>query len=105
LGTYSPGQSTTEGLPGEKLGTKIKDMSWKITCKQAVDYISKKEEGKLSIGQRFQLWQHLFICRFCRLFLKQNKLIKKAFQQKKDNEVSLSTEEKQKMADSILSGK
>lgn len=46
-----------------------------ITCKQAVDYISKREEGRLSSAQRFRLWQHLAICRFCRLFNRQNALL------------------------------
>lgn len=50
-------------------------MSSKISCKQAVDYISKKEEGKLSAAQRFRLWQHLAGCSLCRRFSAQNKLI------------------------------
>lgn len=45
-----------------------------ITCKKAVDLISKKEEGRLSAWQRFQLWKHLTVCSLCRNFLKQNKL-------------------------------
>ena len=44
-----------------------------ITCKEAVDFISKKEEGKLSFRQRLQLRYHLFVCSLCRLFYKQNK--------------------------------
>jgi predicted anti-sigma-YlaC factor YlaD len=51
----------------------------KITCKKAVDLISKKEEGKLSAFQRFQLWRHLAECSLCRKFSAQNKLIAKAF--------------------------
>ncbi len=50
-----------------------------ITCKQAVDYISKKEEGKLSINQRLQLWKHLSICSLCKTFSRQNKLITSFF--------------------------
>lgn len=53
-----------------------------ITCKQAVDYISKKEEGKLSASQRFKLWQHLAICRFCRAFNRQNRLLVSIFKQR-----------------------
>lgn len=44
-----------------------------ITCKQAVDYISKKEEGKLSAWQRVRLWRHLAVCNLCSLFSAQNK--------------------------------
>ncbi len=50
-----------------------------ISCKQVVDYISKKEEGKLSASQRFALWQHFAICRFCRAFNRQNKLLASIF--------------------------
>ena len=55
-----------------------------ISCKQAVDCISKKEEGKLSGNQRFQLWQHLAICKFCRSFSKQNKLLTSIFKKRPD---------------------
>jgi predicted anti-sigma-YlaC factor YlaD len=54
-------------------------MNTKITCKKAVDLISKKEEGRLSAFQRFQLWRHLAECSLCRRFSAQNKLIAKAF--------------------------
>ena len=53
-----------------------------ISCKQAVDFISKREEGKLSASQRFALWQHLAICRFCRAFNKQNKLLASIFKRR-----------------------
>jgi hypothetical protein len=46
-----------------------------ISCKQATDFISRKEEGKLSLRQRWQLWQHLAICSFCKLFYKQNRIV------------------------------
>lgn len=46
-----------------------------ITCKQATKYISMMEERKLTARQRFGLWLHLGICGFCKLFMKQNKII------------------------------
>ncbi len=46
-----------------------------ITCKQATKFISQKEEGKLSIRQRYQLWMHLAVCIFCKMFHKQNEII------------------------------
>ena len=46
-----------------------------ISCKTAVDYISKKEEGKLSFIQKYYLYRHLAICYVCKRFEKQNKLI------------------------------
>jgi hypothetical protein len=52
-----------------------------ITCKQATEYILKKEEGRLTLRQRYHLWRHLAVCTFCRLFQKQNKLINASFRQ------------------------
>jgi hypothetical protein len=46
-----------------------------ITCSDATLYVSKREEGKLSSKVRFKLFLHLLICKFCRLFAKQNKLV------------------------------
>ncbi|GAA4335249.1 hypothetical protein GCM10023184_29900 [Flaviaesturariibacter amylovorans] len=50
-------------------------MASKITCAEAVDYISRREEGKLTRGQRFRLWRHLAACSLCRIFSAQNKLL------------------------------
>lgn len=46
-----------------------------ITCKQATDFISKKEEGKLTLKQRYQLRLHTMLCILCRLFYRQNKVM------------------------------
>ncbi len=53
-----------------------------ITCKQAVDYISKKEEAKLTLRQSVQLKYHLAICRFCKSFERQNKLLASVFKRR-----------------------
>lgn len=50
-------------------------MKLHITCKEATDRISRKEEGRLSMVQRVQLWLHLATCSLCRLFNKQNRII------------------------------
>ena len=44
-----------------------------ISCKEAVDYVSKNEEGKLTFRQKLQLWRHTAVCSLCKLFFKQNK--------------------------------
>jgi len=49
-----------------------------ISCKEATRFISEREEGKLTFHQRWQLWQHLAICTFCRLFNNQNKVLIKS---------------------------
>ena len=70
-------------------------MGLHISCKQATTYIVKKEEGKISLYNRLQLWLHLGICGLCKLFMKQNKLINQSAGEL-DNHTnsSLSTEEK-----------
>jgi predicted anti-sigma-YlaC factor YlaD len=72
-----------------------------ITCKQAVDYISKKEDGKLSAAQRFRLWQHLAICSICRIFYQQNKIIRAAFANQ-PAEGELSSHDKEQIIQSVL---
>ena len=74
----------------------------KITCKQAVHYISKKEEGKLSATQRFALWRHLAICSLCRIFSQQNKTIAKAIKEADDSGTALRVEDKEAMMKNIL---
>ena len=77
-------------------------MSRIITCKKAVDFISKKEEGKLSVPQRFRLWQHLACCSLCRRFSAQNKVIASAFQRRKVEDIFLTAADKQAMIEAIL---
>ena len=68
-------------------------MSSKISCKQAVDYISKKEEGKLSASQRVALYRHLSECGLCETFSVQNKIISKAMTQEEHRELNASEKE------------
>lgn len=66
-----------------------------ISCKEATQYISLKEEGKLSLRQRWHLWQHLAACTFCRLFFKQNKIFTtNTATLMKQTDVSLTKEQK-----------
>lgn len=44
-------------------------------CKEATQLALKKEEMSLNWKQSIQLRIHLFICKNCRRFLKQNKII------------------------------
>ena len=72
-----------------------------ITCKQAVDYISKKEEGKISLWQRIQLARHLAVCSLCRRFASQDKVIAEMF--RRDDQISRLTEDdKKKISDAVL---
>ncbi len=86
----------------EALALKNHSMSVNLTCKQAVDYISKKEEGKLSSWQRVKLWQHLAICSLCRAFSSQNKIITHSFSQhSKFKEERLTDQQKNEIISSI----
>ncbi len=75
-----------------------------ISCKEATEFISKKEEGKLTFGQQLQLWQHLGICGLCKLFAKQNKIITKVAKDLQDHiQLSLSENEKKLIIDKLQS--
>lgn len=68
-----------------------------ITCKQATDFISKKEERKITLLQRYQLWRHFAVCSLCKLFYKQNKLLVSSLKQTSAYEETLANEEKAAM--------
>lgn len=53
-------------------------MKLKITCKEASLLIIKSEEQHLSYSEKLRVNLHLFICRMCRLFKRQNKILGKA---------------------------
>ena len=77
-----------------------------ITCQQATDMVSKKEEGKLSFLNSIQLWYHLFICTVCKLFYRQNELIiKNTHSLAADDNASLTPEQKALMIEAILNTK
>lgn len=74
-----------------------------ISCKEAVDFILKKEEGKLSFSQHLKLWYHLWICPLCRYFLDQSKVINKLVaRQSKNQEHRLTKDEKEGIIHHVL---
>ena len=73
-----------------------------ISCKQAVDYILKKEEGKLSLFQQLSLWRHLVVCSLCRIFTSQNDLINQALKKRQERVMPLSDDEKEKIIQRVL---
>ena len=72
-----------------------------ISCKEAITFILKKEEGRLSLWNRLKLWRHLAICSLCRIFLSQNKLINK-FVRKQNSQHQLSEAEKERIVNHVL---
>ena len=78
-------------------------MKLMITCKEATRYISMKEERKLTPRQRFGLWLHLGVCSFCKLFMKQNKIIASVSKHIHEENETLTTAEKEKIVVAINS--
>ena len=76
----------------------------KISCKEAVEYILKKEEGKLTLMQRVSLWRHLTICSLCRIFSAQNKLINESAKVERTGQPKLSQQQKEEIVRNILDG-
>lgn len=69
-----------------------------ITCKQASKMIQLNEEHRLSLFQRVRLAYHLFICKACKLFLKQHQLLNKYWKHAREADVCLTDAEKKDMA-------
>jgi len=81
-------------------------MKVSLTCKKAVDLISKKEEGKITLWQRFQLWNHFVECSLCKLFNLQNKSIVDSLPRlKNEPEELLSANEKKEIVDFSIQAK
>jgi hypothetical protein len=69
-----------------------------INCKQASEYLLRREEGKLPFSKRIQLLQHLAVCGLCRLFHRQSRLVKQCAAQSCEHcEDQLSETEKQQL--------
>ncbi len=66
-----------------------------ITCSDATLYVSKREEGKLSLPNRLKLFLHLVICKFCRLFEKQSRFIIHEIKHRHSNAVLTDLEKEQ----------
>ncbi len=60
----------------------------KITCKKAVELISKEEENKITFFQKLKLEYHLFSCSLCKYFKKQNTIITNSFLAKAKKEIT-----------------
>ncbi|MBR8537333.1 hypothetical protein KDU71_17320 [Carboxylicivirga sediminis] len=74
-----------------------------ITCKEATFLISKEQQDKLRLSERFQLKLHLLMCKYCRRFSAQVSFMTKAIGRMKKRieqqgvEVKLTDEQKQRM--------
>ncbi|MCF8449201.1 MAG: hypothetical protein K9G49_04950 [Taibaiella sp.] len=71
------------------------------TCKEATYLISKKEEGKLTFIQNIKLRLHISMCKFCKLFEKQNKCIIDNIRKLNDTEIKLPAEIKSNISENL----
>jgi hypothetical protein len=71
-----------------------------ITCEEATDWISRREEGKLTRSRRRLLRFHLFLCVWCRRFNRHNKLITHRHEHPNED-AAFSQEEKIALADRL----
>lgn len=75
-----------------------------ISCKKSTELVIQKEAGSLSASQRFQLFSHMAICSFCRLFAKQSSIINKAIHKNAyQKNVHLTDEEKDELINNVKS--
>ncbi len=76
-----------------------------ISCKQAAELTSKQEFDSLSFGDTLKLKMHQKICKACKQFTQQSKIIDialdKLLQDKKSKGIVLTTEQKDKILKSL----
>jgi len=46
-----------------------------LSCERAALLITKETDGAITFGEGLQLKMHVMMCKFCRLFRKQNRFI------------------------------
>jgi hypothetical protein len=73
-----------------------------ISCKEAVHFMLKKEEGKLSLWNQIKLWRHMMICTLCAIFYKQNKLINSTAKLSEDTQYQLTADDKETIIRNVL---
>ena len=68
-----------------------------MTCKQASQLLSRKDELKLGFWQRLKLRVHLLGCDICGLFSKQINALSENYTHECDSESCLTDDDKQRM--------
>ncbi len=46
-----------------------------ISCKKAAELIEKKQAGYISLGDRWRLWLHIYMCSLCAVYERQSQKI------------------------------
>ena len=71
-----------------------------IPCTDATFLVSKRQESALTMRERFDLVIHLFLCKSCRRFFEQTRLLVRALKDLTSDE-RLSQAEKRKLQEAI----
>ncbi len=69
------------------------------SCKEATYLISKKEEGRLGLFQKLKLGMHMSMCRFCRGFERQTRLLTGRLNKLQQQPKELSEEKKKEISE------
>jgi hypothetical protein len=75
-----------------------------MNCKEATALSVRRAEEKISVADQLRLKLHLFLCSYCKIFDRQNKLINILLQNRSNNK-PLSTEEKEVLKSTIIKAK
>lgn len=73
----------------------------KLSCDQATTICDKSQYGEVTLFEKIKLNLHIFLCKKCGKYTKQNIVMSKCYQKhsklEKDKKCSLSEDEKQSM--------
>lgn len=74
-----------------------------ISCKEAALLSEKKDEGKLTLGEKLKLRVHVMICKMCQVVQMQNKfVIEHAKHTEQNLKDKLTTQEKEEIAKKVF---
>lgn len=82
-----------------------------ITCKESTFLISKKQQDKLTLGEKVKLQFHLMMCKYCRRFDAQISFIQKAILrlrkkiEQQSTDITLSQAQKEKIKEALKNQK
>ncbi|CAM1359066.1 conserved hypothetical protein [Tenacibaculum litoreum] len=78
---------------------------FKITCDEATTICDKSQYGEASVYEKLQLNWHLFVCKVCALYSKQNKRMSQILKVKTNNcnkdKACLSSKDKEELKEQL----
>ncbi|REH56565.1 hypothetical protein C7448_101605 [Tenacibaculum gallaicum] len=78
---------------------------FKITCDEATTICDKSQYGEASVYEKLQLNWHLFVCKVCALYSKQNRKMSQILKVKTNNcnkdKICLSSKDKEELKEQL----